>query len=219
MAGSAGKGLALEKGKGNNHNNNRNRNKNKTHGCCCSSDNDPIPTGENDKATELRIWSCQRPHMRAFHCSWISFFVSFFVWFSIVALLPYIQDTLDITDNQIWISNIFNLIPMERFLIGPLCDRYGPRRLFLGLLCITAIPTACTGLINTATGLYILRLFIGIAGGSFVICQYWSTQMFAPSIVGQANGFVGGWGNLGGGGKRSTLEYIPKCKHPHCPII
>ena len=27
------------------------------------------------KALELRILSCQRPHSRAFHCSWISFFV------------------------------------------------------------------------------------------------------------------------------------------------
>ena len=128
----------------------------------------PLPTDplQDNKATELRILSFERPHMRAFHCSWISFFVSFFVWFSIVALLPYIQDTLDLTDNEIWVSNIFNLIPLERFLIGPIVDRYGPRRCFLVLLCMASIPTALTGLVNTAWGLNILRLFIGIAGGS-----------------------------------------------------
>ncbi|EJK56686.1 hypothetical protein THAOC_23382 [Thalassiosira oceanica] len=64
---------------------------------------------------------------------------------------------------------------------------------------MAAVPTALTGLVNSAVGLWFLRMFIGIAGGTFVVCQYWSTAMFAPSIVGKANGFVGGWGNLGGG--------------------
>jgi len=45
----------------------------------------------------------------------------------------------------------------------------------------------------------ILRLFIGIAGGTFVMCQYWSSRMFTKDVVGTANALVGGWGNLGGG--------------------
>jgi len=156
----------------------------------------PLPTDyETGKAKELRILSFARPHMRAFHFSWISFFVSFFVWFSIVALLPYMQESLNLTDNDIWISNIFNLIPLERLLVGPLTDRFGPRKMFLVILCFAAIPTALTGLVKNAAGLWVLRLFIGVAGGSFVVCQYWSTAMFAPEIVGQANGIVGGWGN------------------------
>ena len=91
------------------------------------------------------------------------------------------------------------MIPIERFVVGPLIDRFGPRRVFLALLFIAAVPTALTGLVNSAVGLWFLRMFIGFAGGTFVVCQYWSTVMFAPSIVGKANGFVGGWGNLGGG--------------------
>ncbi|KAL7546643.1 hypothetical protein ACHAWF_009978 [Thalassiosira exigua] len=151
------------------------------------------------KATEIRVLSFARPHMRAFHCSWISFFVSFFVWFAIVPLLPYMAESIGLTKDEVRISNVFNLIPTERLVVGPLCDRYGPRRVFLVLLTAAAIPTACTGFVNTAWGLYILRFFIGMAGGSFVVCQYWSTIMFAPEIVGAANGFIGGWGNLGGG--------------------
>jgi hypothetical protein len=50
-----------------------------------------------------------------------------------------------------------------------------------------------TGLVNSATGLAVLRLFIGIAGGSFVMCQYWTTRFFAKEIVGTANAVVGGW--------------------------
>lgn len=156
---------------------------------------DPV----TNKATEINILSAKRPHMRAFHCSWVSFFVSFFLWFSIVPLLPYMKDSLGLSQDEIWLSNIFNLIPTERLIVGPLCDRFGPRKVFLAVLCLAAIPTACTGLVNTAGGLYALRFFIGMAGGSFVVCQFWSTIMFAPEVVGAANGFIGGWGNLGGG--------------------
>merc|ERR1712232_1084144 len=67
------------------------------------------------------------------------------------------------------------------------------------ILCAASIPTACTGLVNTAWGLAILRLFIGIAGGTFVMCQYWSSRMFCKEVVGTSNALCGGWGNLGGG--------------------
>jgi NNP family nitrate/nitrite transporter-like MFS transporter len=64
---------------------------------------------------------------------------------------------------------------------------------------VASIPTACTGLVNSSTGLIVLRFFIGIAGGSFVMCQYWTSSMFHKSVVGAANAIAGGWGNLGGG--------------------
>jgi NNP family nitrate/nitrite transporter-like MFS transporter len=86
-----------------------------------------------------------------------------------------------------------------RFLLGPACDKYGARVLMAVILCAASIPTACTGLIQTATGLAILRTFIGIAGGTFVMCQFWSSRMFTKEVVGTANALVGGWGNLGGG--------------------
>lgn len=50
-----------------------------------------------------------------------------------------------------------------------------------------------------ADGLVILRTFIGLAGGSFVMCQYWTSRMFTKEVVGTANALVGGWGNLGAG--------------------
>ena len=86
-----------------------------------------------------------------------------------------------------------------RFLLGPFRDKVGPRILFTIILCFASIPTACTGLVNSATGLAVLRLFIGVAGGTFVMCQYWTSRMFTKDVVGTANALVGGWGNLGGG--------------------
>ena len=86
-----------------------------------------------------------------------------------------------------------------RFVLGPQCDKYGARILFTVVLCLASIPTACTGFINSSNGLIVLRLFIGCAGGTFVMCQYWTSRMFTKEVVGTANALVGGWGNLGGG--------------------
>merc|ERR1712032_1202708 len=62
-----------------------------------------------------------------------------------------------------------------------------------------SIPTALTGTIRGAVSLAVLRIFIGVAGGTFVMCQFWSSRMFVKEVVGTANALVGGWGNLGGG--------------------
>jgi hypothetical protein len=37
---------------------------------------------EGDRATEIKIFSFKRPHMRGLHCAWISFFFAFMVCFT-----------------------------------------------------------------------------------------------------------------------------------------
>jgi MFS transporter, NNP family, nitrate/nitrite transporter len=86
-----------------------------------------------------------------------------------------------------------------RFMCGPLCDRFGPRYVFIGTLLAGAIPTAMAGLVTTPKGLIALRFFVGILGASFVPCQVWCTGFFDKNIVGTANALAGGWGNAGGG--------------------
>jgi NNP family nitrate/nitrite transporter-like MFS transporter len=161
-------------------------------------DTDP---DQDDKANEIKLCNFSRPHMRAFHCSWWGFFIAFFIWFAIAPLLSEIKITLGLTKQQLWTSSIVGVggTIMMRFVLGPLCDKFGARILFTGVLCVASIPTACTGLVNSAAGLAIIRLFIGIAGGTFVMCQYWSSRMFTKKVVGTANALCGGWGNLGGG--------------------
>ncbi|KAF4128922.1 putative nitrate/nitrite transporter [Phytophthora infestans] len=46
---------------------------------------------QGDKATEIQLFSFQRPHMRAFHYSWLSLFIAFFGWFSIPPIMPTIK--------------------------------------------------------------------------------------------------------------------------------
>ncbi|KAL7525914.1 hypothetical protein ACHAWF_001562 [Thalassiosira exigua] len=67
------------------------------------------------------------------------------------------------------------------------------------ILAFASIPCACTGLVNSATSLAVLRFFIGFGGSTFVMCQFWTSRMFTKEVVGTANALVGGWGNLGGG--------------------
>jgi len=134
-----------------------------------------VDPNQGDKASEIKLCSFARPHMRAFHCAWFSFFIAFCIWFAIAPLLSEIQTTLKITKQEIWTSNIIGVggTIFLRFIIGPACDKFGARVLFSILLCTAAIPTAMVGLVSNADGLYVLRLFIGIAGATFVTTQYW----------------------------------------------
>jgi MFS transporter, NNP family, nitrate/nitrite transporter len=160
-----------------------------------------VDPDQDDRATEIKLCSFRRPHMRAFHVNWFGFFMAFFIWFAISPLLTEIKETLKLSKQQVWNSSIIGVsgtITM-RFILGPLIDKYGARIPFVSVLCLCSIPTACTGFVNSASGLYILRLAIGLAGGSFVMCQSWTSAMFARKIVGTANAVAGGWGNLGGG--------------------
>lgn len=160
-----------------------------------------VDPDQDDKAKEIKMCNFSRPHMRAFHFSWMGFFMAFNIWFAIAPLLGEIRNDLGLTRQQVWTSSIIGVggTIFMRFLLGPLCDKFGPRILFTSVLIAAAIPTACTGFVNSIEGLCVLRLFIGMAGGCFVMCQYWTSRMFTKSVVGTANAVVGGWGNLGGG--------------------
>jgi NNP family nitrate/nitrite transporter-like MFS transporter len=112
-----------------------------------------------------------------------------------------VKKDLHLSQNQVANSNIVALSAtlLIRAISGPLCDRFGPRYVFAGCLIAGAIPTALAGTVTSASGLIVLRFFIGILGASFVPCQVWSTAFFDKNVVGTANGFTGGIGNSGGG--------------------
>lgn len=160
-----------------------------------------VDPNQNDKASEIKLLSLKRPHMRAFHCSWLSFFLAFFIWFAIAPLLSEVKITLKLTKEQIWTSSICSVAGtiFMRFVNGPICDKFGARIPMGFILMAASIPTALTGLVKNATQLAAIRFFIGLGGSTFVMCQYWTSTMFTKETVGTANALVGGWGNLGGG--------------------
>src|SRR5438132_887821 len=94
------------------------------------------------KATRIQLFSFSTPAMRAFHMSWLGFFVCFFAWFAIAPLMPVIKQQFGLTKGQIANINIaaVGITILVRLLVGPLCDKYGPRKTYVALLVLGAIP-------------------------------------------------------------------------------
>jgi NNP family nitrate/nitrite transporter-like MFS transporter len=164
----------------------------------------------SSKATKIDLFSLATPHMRAFHLTWIAFFVCFFAWFATAPLMPVISADLHFTKADganIAIAGVFATV-LARFAIGPMCDKYGPRLTYTLLLTLGAIPVIGIAFAWDYTSFLVFRLLIGIIGASFVITQFHTSVMFAPNVVGTANATVGGWGNAGGGVTQSVMPLV-----------
>ena len=148
--------------------------------------------------------------MRAFHMTWLAFFLCFFGWFGLAPLMPVIRQELHLTKAQIGNLTIASvaITVLVRLLIGFLCDRMGPRRAYTWLLLLGSIPVMCVGFAHDYTTFLFFRLAIGSIGASFVITQYHTSVMFAPNIVGTANATAAGWGNLGGGVTQMVMPLL-----------
>lgn len=162
------------------------------------------------KATRINLFSLRTPQMRAFHLSWLAFFVCFFAWFAVAPLMPVIKAEFGLSKDQL--ANIaiaaVSVTIFGRILIGTLCDKYGPRLVYTCLLGLGAVPVIGIGLVHSYAGFLALRLAIGVIGASFVITQYHTSVMFAPNVVGTANATTAGWGNAGGGVTQTLMPVI-----------
>jgi NNP family nitrate/nitrite transporter-like MFS transporter len=148
--------------------------------------------------------------MRAFHMTWLAFFLCFFAWFGIAPLMPIVRQELALTKEQIgWcIIGSVAITILARLLIGWLCDRVGPRIAYTWLLILGSIPVMGIGLAQSFETFLLFRVAIGVIGASFVITQYHTSVMFAPNCVGTANATTAGWGNLGGGVTQMVMPLI-----------
>lgn len=164
----------------------------------------------SQKATRINLFSLATPQMRAFHLTWLAFFVCFFAWFATAPLMPIIKGDLHLTDAEVYnitIAGVFATI-LARLAIGPMCDKYGPRITYTLLLVLGAIPVFGIAFAWDYTSFFVFRLLIGIIGASFVVTQFHTSVMFAPNVVGTANATVGGWGNAGGGATQSIMPLV-----------
>jgi NNP family nitrate/nitrite transporter-like MFS transporter len=164
----------------------------------------------SNKANRIDLFSLRTPQMRAFHLTWVAFFVCFFAWFATAPLMPIIKGDLGLTNDQVYsigIAGVFATV-LARFAIGPLCDKYGPRVVYTALLVFGAFPVIGIAFAWDYTSFLVFRLLIGIIGASFVITQFHTSVMFAPNVVGTANATVGGWGNAGGGVTQSVMPMV-----------
>lgn len=163
---------------------------------------DVVINPANLKCASLPLFSLRNPYSATFHLAWLGYFVAFLSWFAFSPLIPgAIKQDLNLTPDQVRNSNVVSLCAtlLVRVGCGTLVDRFGPRKVMAALLIIGAIPSGLAGTAHTATGLYIIRFFIGVLGGTFVTCQAWTTAFFDKSVIGTATALTGGWGNTGGG--------------------
>ncbi|GAA5556090.1 nitrate/nitrite transporter NrtP [Acinetobacter schindleri] len=162
------------------------------------------------KATKISLFSFSSAAMRAFHMSWLAFFVCFFAWFACAPLMPVIAGEFNLTKAQIANINIaaVAITILVRLIVGPLCDKYGPRKTYSTLLIIGSIPVFGVAASNSYESFLFFRLLIGAIGASFVITQYHTSIMFAPNVVGTANATTAGWGNAGGGATQALMPLV-----------
>lgn len=161
----------------------------------------PTEPDSDGRTARIRLLNFSTAPMRAFHLSWIAFFLSFVAWFGIAPLMAIVRDDLKLTKAQIGNTVIASvaITIFARLLTGWLCDRFGPRRTYSALLTFGALPVMGIGLSHSYHSFLLFRLAIGLVGASFVITQYHTSVMFSRSVVGTANAVTAGWGNLGGG--------------------
>lgn len=169
----------------------------------------------------FRIWD--DIYSTAFWLATLGFFVAFFSWFAFSPLVPEaVKADLNLTPDQVTNSNLASLggTVIVRLIAGPACDKFGPRKVLAALLVLGAIPSGLAALVTNIQGLEAVRFFISILGGTFVPTQAYTTTFFDKSIVGTANAFSGGWGNLGGGVTVAVMiglyqRYIKAGYSPH----
>ena len=162
------------------------------------------------KATKITLLDFHSAPMRAFHMTWLAFFVCFFGWFGIAPLMPVIRGELHLTKAQVGNSAIaaVAITILARLLIGWFCDRIGPRRTYTWLLILGSLPVMGIGFAHNYSSFLWFRLAIGAIGASFVVTQYHTSVMFAPNVVGTANAAAAGWGNLGGGVTQMVMPLL-----------
>src|SRR6476661_140943 len=163
-----------------------------------------------NKATRIRLADFSSAPMRAFHMTWLAFFLCFFGWFGIAPLMPVIRQEFHLTKAQIGNLTIASvaITVLVRLFIGWLCDHIGPRKAYTWLLILGSLPVMAVGLAHDYTTFLLFRLAIGAIGASFVITQYHTSVMFAPNVVGTANAAAAGWGNLGGGVTQIVMPLV-----------
>ena len=164
----------------------------------------------HNKADSIKLFSFDTAPMRAFHLTWVAFFICFFAWFACAPLMPVIKGEFGLSMEQIANINIaaVAITIFVRLLIGPLCDRFGPRKAYTGLLLLGSIPVLGVAMAQSYESFLLFRLGIGAVGASFVITQYHTSVMFGPKVVGTATAAAAGWGNRGGGAAQAVMPLL-----------
>ncbi len=161
------------------------------------------------KRAELLDFSQER--IKMLHYCWIAFFITFFLWFNMAPMASTMLKNLPWLSadhiKALAIANVALTIP-ARIVIGSLIDRFGPRKVFSGLLILSSFPVFFFAFGNSFMQLLVARLLLSSIGAGFVVGIRLVADWFPPKMVGRAEGFYAGWGNFGSAAAAMTLPWL-----------
>jgi NNP family nitrate/nitrite transporter-like MFS transporter len=144
------------------------------------------------------------------HMTWVAFFMTFLVWLGLGPLMPFIQESLQLTNQQAKVLLLLNVgmtIP-ARIVVGMLVDKYGPKILFSSILILGGIVSIIFSWMDSYDGLALMRFLTGFVGAGFVVGIRMISEWFPAKQTGIAQGIYGGWGNFGSAGAALSLPFI-----------
>ncbi|SHG00419.1 MFS transporter, NNP family, nitrate/nitrite transporter [Microbulbifer donghaiensis] len=146
---------------------------------------------------------------RALSLSTIAFTACFAVWtiFSIIGIA--IKEELGLSESQFGILVATPILTgsVTRLVLGIWTERYGGRIVFSLQMLVTAIATWLLTLVNTYPMYLLAALFIGLAGGSFIIGVTYVSRWYQPELQGTALGIFGA-GNVGAAVTKFVAPFI-----------
>lgn len=148
--------------------------------------------------------------IRILHLTWFAFFLTFVVWLGLGPMMPFIKESLGLSDQQakvLLILNVAMTIP-ARIIVGMLVDKYGPRILFSSILIIGGALSIVFAWAGSYEKLALLRFLSGFIGAGFVVGIRMIGEWFPARQTGIAQGIYAGWGNFGSFGAAITLPFI-----------
>ncbi len=164
----------------------------------------------NDGTRRFNLFDLRQANIRVLHLTWFAFFMTFVVWLGLGPMMPFIEESLGLTDQQakvLLILNVAMTIP-ARIVVGMLVDKYGPRILFSAILVLGGLISIAFAWADSYQRLALLRFLSGFIGAGFVVGIRMIGEWFPARQTGLAQGIYGGWGNFGSAGAALTLPFI-----------
>ena len=159
---------------------------------------------------KLNIFNLGKQNIRILHYTWFAFFMTFVVWLGLGPMMPFIKETLGLTDQQAKVLLILNVgmtIP-ARIVVGMLVDKLGPKIMYTSILVLGGSISIVFAWADSYETLAILRFLSGFIGAGFVVGIRMISEWFPARQTGFAQGIYGGWGNFGSAGAAMSLPFI-----------
>jgi len=163
-----------------------------------------------NEQNKFNLLAFGQANIRTLHFTWFAFFMTFVVWLGLGPMMPFIKESLLLTDQQAKVLLLLNVaitIP-ARIIVGMLVDKFGPRILFSVILILGGLISIGFAWSDSYESLAIMRFLSGFIGAGFVVGIRMIGEWFPAKQTGLAQGIYGGWGNFGSFGAAATLPFI-----------